>query len=570
MFEALPKSFEAAKDWSWEQFKPYFDDLLQRDLTADTSDQWLADWSRLSELLDEVETRLVVATTQDTTDEAAEQAYNHFLDHIRPAQSSADQQLKEKLLESGLQPEGFEIPLRNLQAKAAIFREANIPLLVEVDKLGLEYDRIVGAQSVEWRGEEKTLPQAYAALEGLPRPDREALWRQISARHLQDRDALNGLWQQLLNLRRQIATNAGFDNYRSYQWKNFGRFDYTPADCETFHAAIEEVVVPAATRVYERLRQRMGTESVRPWDVQRDNVYPPAHPKLSPYETIDELESTAETIFQQVDPVLGGYFSTMRRENLLDLGNRKGKAPGGYCTRFLVSQRPFIFMNAVGSEDDVITLLHEAGHAFHGFETDALPYVQQKAYPIEFAEVASMSMELLSAPYWSKETGGYYDEGEMVQARRQHLEQNLLFWPYMSVVDAFQHWVYTHVDDAMDPANCDAKWGELWNRFIPGMDWTGLDDARMTGWHRKLHIFQLPFYYVDYGLAQLGALQVWRNALSDQQQAVANYRKALAMGGTATLPDLFATAGARFAFDAAVLRDVVGLIESTLTDLGVA
>jgi oligoendopeptidase F len=568
MFNALPKNALEVMDWSWSQFEPYYTDLQNRALTAENVDQWLADWTRVGELLSELASRLEVATTLDTTDTAAEAAFNNYLDHIHPPYSSAQQALKEKLLASGLDPKGFEIPLRHMRAEAAIFREANVPLQAEAARLGLEYDRIVGAQSVQWGGEELTLVQALALFDGMERPQREALWRRISARQLQDRDALNSLWQQFLDIRRQMAANAGFASFRDYQWQNFGRFDYSPADCEVFHAAIEEVVVPAASRVYERLRRRMGTESVRPWDVMRD-VFVLAHQKLTPYETTEELESIGERIFQKVDPKLGEYFGIMRRENLLDLENRKGKAPGGYCTDFGAVGRPFIFMNAVGSQDDVTTLLHEAGHAFHVFESNPLPYLQQKDYPAEFAEVASMSMELISGPYWAAKNGGYYSDQDVVQARRQHLEHMLLFWPYMAVVDAFQHWVYTHVDEAMNPAHCDAKWGELWQRFVPAIDWDGLEDARVTGWHRKLHIFQIPFYYVDYGLAQLGAVQVWRNSLRDQARAVEQYRQGLALGGTASLPNLFAAAGARFGFDAPLLHDAVDLIESTLRDMGV-
>ncbi len=553
--------------WDWSQFEPYFKDLEARDLTADSVDQWLGDWSRVAELLSEVSSRLHVATTQDTTDKAAEDAYTRYLEQLRPPFIAADQRLKEKLLASGLEPADFAVPLRQMRAEAEIFREENIPLFTQLSKLGLEYDRIAGAQSVEWQGEQLTLVQAYDRMSKIDRDQAEALWRSIAARHLQDRESLNALWQKLLELRVQIAENAGFDNFRSYQWKNYGRFDYTPADCETFQAAIEEVVVPAATRVYQRIAAAKGVERPRPWDMLRDNVYPPAQPPLHPYEAPEDLEIIGERIFQRVDPKLGEYFGIMRREGLLDLPNRSGKGPGGYCTRFLVTQRPFIFMNAVGSEGDVRTLMHESGHAFHGFESFSLPYIQQKDYPIEFAEVASMSMELLSSPYWAAREGGYYSDEEVAYARRQHLEGILLFWPFMAVVDAFQHWVYTHVEDAMDPAQCDAQWGELFDRFIPGMDWSGLEDMKVTGWHRKLHIFQIPFYYVDYGLAQLGAVQVWRNAQSDQARAVAQYRQALALGGMAPLPDLFATAGARFAFDVPILREAVDLIESTLDTL---
>ncbi|HEX9617698.1 MAG TPA: M3 family metallopeptidase, partial [Anaerolineales bacterium] len=252
---------------------------------------------------------------------------------------------------------------------------------------------------------------------------------------------------------------------------------------------------------------------------------------------------------------------------LLDLENRKGKAPGGYCDDFKATRRPFIFMNAVGLHDDVQTLLHEGGHAFHLFEMIHLPYFHQLETPMEFNEVASMAMELLAAPYLSAEQGGFYSQEDTARARIEHLEACLLFWPYMVVVDAFQHWVYENHQEARDPANCDAKWTELWERFMPGVDWSGLEAERATGWQRKLHIHEDPFYYVEYGLAQLGAFQVWGNALKDQAGAVAAYRKALSLGGTATLPQLYATAGARLAFDAGTLSSAIRLAEETITKL---
>jgi oligoendopeptidase F len=249
------------------------------------------------------------------------------------------------------------------------------------------------------------------------------------------------------------------------------------------------------------------------------------------------------------------------------LDNRKGKGPGGYCTNFPIERIPFIFMNAVHTHNDVQTLLHEGGHAFHVFECAHQPYIQQNDYPIEFAEVASMSMELLAARYLPASEGGYYSDADAARARIEHLEDLILFWPYMTVVDAFQHWVYTHPADAEDPNKCDAKWGELWDRFVPGIDYSGLEDVKMTGWHRKLHIFRIPFYYVEYGLAQLGAVQVYANSLKDHKGAVANYRKALSLGGTATLPDLFKTAGAKFAFDADTLKMAVDVIENEIATL---
>lgn len=564
MFDTFPQSTDAVRDWSWSQFEPYFQDLITRHLDATSSTSWLADWTRLSELLNELRTRLYIGTTVDTTDKDAERRFFAYLDNIFQPMETANQKLKEKLLASGIQPQGFEIQLRDMRADAELFRAENLPLFAEDEKLGNEYDKIIGAQTVQWEGEEVTLLQLEPIYQDVDRAVRERAWRLASERRLADRDALDNLWQRFMDLRRRIATNAGYSDYRAFRWVQLKRFDYNPADCETFHNAIAEAVVPAASRIYERRRQKLGVESLRPWDL---NVDPLSRPPLRPFKNVDELESKAEAIFKRVDSQLGDYFTTMRREKLLDLDNRKGKAPGGYQIDLQLTKRPFIFMNAVGIHDDVQTLLHEGGHAFHCFESVRLPYYHQREFGTEMAEVASMSMELLAAPYLAEKEGGYYSEADAARARIEKLEEMVLFWPYMAVVDAFQHWVYTHHDAATDPANCDAQWAELWARFMPGVDWSGLDDEMVTGWQRKLHIFQVPFYYVDYGLAQLGSVQVWKQALENQSEAIARYRQALALGGTRSLPELYAAAGARFAFDTATVSEAIDLIERTLAEL---
>ena len=280
-----------------------------------------------------------------------------------------------------------------------------------------------------------------------------------------------------------------------------------------------------------------------------------------------DLPAKAEAAFRRVDPQLGDYFHMLREEGLLDLDNHKGKAPGAYCTAFAVLKRPFIFMNAVGLASDVRTILHESGHAFHNFERLRLPYFQQRIPGLEFAEVASMAMELLASPYLDAQPDGFYSPEAARRFRIAHLEHILAFWPYMAVVDAFQHWVYTHHDQATDPASCDAHWLALWRRFLPGVDWSGLDEQAMTGWQRKQHIHRYPLYYIEYGLAQLGAVQVWRNALADPSRALDQYRQALRLGGTATLPELYQAAGARFAFDAGTLGEAVALVEQTIDEL---
>lgn len=564
-FSKMPDTVDAVADWSWEQYAPFVQEMLDVELTQSNLPDWLAQWTHLFHLIGDRYTTLQVATSVNTADAEAEQKLHAFLGNILEKAMAVDNQLKEKFLRSGLKaPKGFEVALKIMQTDAEIFREANLPLFTEEQKLSTEYDKIRGAETFLWEGEEKTIPEHIPLLHEHDRSVREKAWRLAHERILQGRDSINELWVKFLNLRQQIALNAGFSNYRDFRWKQYNRFDYTPKDCETFRNAIEEVVVPALARLYEHRRKALGLDTLRPWDTKVDFR---GRAPLRPFGDVQALESKVEAMFHRVDPALGGYVKTMRDEKLLDLGNRKNKAPGGYCTTFALRKRPFIFMNAVGVHDDVQTMLHESGHAFHVFEASRLPYHQQSDYPIEFAEVASMSMELLAAPYLTNDQGGFYNEAEAARARIEHLEGIIWFWPYMAVVDGFQNWVYTHIEDAKDPANCDARWNELWDRFIPVEDWSGLEAIKVTGWHRKLHIHTIPFYYVEYGLAQMGAVQVWRNSLTDHAKAVRDYRHALSLGYTVSLPELFQAAGAKFAFDAKTLGELVALAEGKINEL---
>jgi len=564
MLPELPLNVATMLQWTWAEIAPYFQDLESRTLTAATVGQFLADWTEIVDLVDEIGSRRHLATTVNTADAEAERLYGVYLDEIFPAVEAAEQKLKEKLLASGLEPAGFEVPLRKMRVHAAIFREANLPLMSETQKLTMQYNKIVGAQTVQWEGEEVTVTQLQPVYQDTDRNRRERAWRLVMARQMADRSAINALWQQFLALRLKIAANADFPDYRAYRWQQLSRFDYTPADCVSFHEAIEAVVVPAAARIYERKRKQLGLETLRPWDL---NVDPLNRPALRPFQTDEELLSKGAAIFRRVDPQLGGYYDRMRREDLLDFANRKNKAPGAFCTAFPRSRQPFVFGNAVGLHDNVQTLLHECGHAFHNYERFNLPYAQQRSTGSEMAEVASMAMELLAAPYLEEAEGGFYSAADAARARIEHLETSILFWPYMAVVDAFQHWVYENPAAALEPALCDTQWGRLWDRFMRGIDWSGLEEEKVTGWHRKLHIHRYPFYYIEYGLAQLGAVQVWANALRDQAAAVASYRQALALGGTAPLPQLYAAAGARLAFDAATLGEAVRLMEDTIAQL---
>ena len=567
MLKNLPSTPDAILEMEWVDYEPHFKSLQSTQLTSENVNDWLLGWSALADRLDEQYTRLFVATTQFTNDEGIEKRFNHFVESIQPQARTEEQKLKEKLLASSLQPDNFKMGLKKMRAEADIFREENLELLVEEQKLNAEYNKNLGSQTVLWEGEERTASQMYSLLFEKDRAVREKAWRAGVDVRLKNRDAINDLWKKFMAVRIKLAQNAGLSDYRAYAWAQKFRFDYSPEDCKTFHKAIEEVVVPAAKRIFEKRRHKLGLESVRPWDQEVDtsNESP-----LKPYQTVEELKSKARDIFTKVDPKFGEYFQTMMDENLLDLDSRKNKAPGGYNLIYGVSKRPFIFMNNTGTHDDVVTLLHEGGHAFHAFEAGVVPYFHERSenyVPAEFAEVASMAMELLASPYITKEHGGYYTEGEAARARLEHLEGIITMLPYLTLVDAFQHWIYENPQDGSDPILCENQWGELWDRFIPYVDYSGLEDAKKTVWHRQLHIHTLPFYYIEYALAELGAVQVWANALKDQKQAVENYRKALALGSTVSLPELFEAAGAKFSFDAKTLKIYVDLLEEQIEKL---
>lgn len=570
---ALPRSIEVINPRSWETFAPYFKELEERPLTSENLRQWLTDWSDLSRLLSEAASVIYIEKSQDTADQEKEQAFLDLIEDVFPQAQVANQALKERLL--ALDPnsaalEDMTLVLRTMQNEADLYREENIPLFTETAKLENEYDKITGGLKTEWDGEEKNLSQLGFFLNDKDRTVRQKAWQAISDLWLGQRESLNEVYGKLLRLRQQIAHNAGLPDYRAYAFRERGRFDYTPEDCLTFHEAIETAVVPALRRILDRKKRRLGYDRLLPWDWVPEKgtlVNDSGGDPLRPYQGQEALIQHTLNIFSQLDPQLSRYFATMAEDGLLDLDTRTGKALGGYCSALPLRNRPFIFMNGVGSHDDVQTMLHEAGHAFHVFETAQLPLIWQTDPPMEFCEVASMSMELLAAPYLTSTHGGFYTSSQAARARIEHLEGIIAFLPYMAVVDAFQHWVYTHPQEAADSGQCDAAWDELWQRFIPDMDWAGHEESRKTGWHRKPHIFDAPFYYIEYGMAQVGALQVWRNSLQDRAGALTAYRQALALGGTKTLPELFASAGAEFRFDTSMLTELVDLIEQTTAEL---
>jgi len=554
----------------WNTVQPHVDQLLAAKLTPNAVRAWMQEWSDLFAVLNETEFQIYREITENTADEEADARFKHFVKLIHPEQAKAEQALKEKLLSV----EGYEptpetaLIFKRFQAEADLFREENIPIQTELALLGKQYDEITGGLSFEWEGESKPIPEVELLLSDRDRNRRKRAWRLAQDAYLAKRETLNDLFLKMLPLRRQMARNAGFSDFRAYQWQVFARFGYTPEDAFTFHDAIEHEVVPLATQIYQTTAKQLGLEQLRPWETDISGpssiTVDPYDTPLHPFREVDDLIGTTAQIFNQVDPVLGGYFEAMRPD-YLDLASRPNKSPGGYCEGFPVSEQPYIFMNAVGSADNVITLLHEGGHAFHFAESvRSQSLIWNQNAPMEFCEVASMSMELLSTPYWRQDKGGFYNDRDYKRAFTEELQGNVLFLPYMAIVDSFQHWLYVDAPDDIDAGDLDRKWSELWDRFLPGIDYSGLQIQKETGWHRKLHIFHVPFYYIEYGLAQLGALQIWRNALQDQAKAVEDYRHALALGYTRTLPELFDAAGATFAFDRQTIGELVALVREQL------
>jgi oligoendopeptidase F len=590
---AKPRSFVPANLdlGDWPQVAPLFDQLETRATqaaTVEALEKWLLDWCELSAALDEEGSRRNIAMTCHTDNADAEKAFLHFVENIEP-QLKPRQFALEKLyvahpvraalatIKGANGTNRYEVFDRDVANHVELFRPENVALETEEAKLGQQYQKLIGAQTVNFRGEEKTLVQMGRLLEEPDRALRQEAWEIVAQRRLQDAEKCEEIFDQLVKLRAQIAKNAGFANYRDYAFRQKGRFDYTPADCVKFHDAIESEIMPVVREIQAERRRQLNLEALRPWDLAVD---PQNRPPLKPFGDVGEMVARTQQIFNQLDPELAGGFQQMQDLKLLDLDNRKGKAPGGYQSTLSEARVPFIFMNAVGVQRDVETILHEAGHAFHAQATrgeDLYPY---RSAPIEFCEVASMAMELLGnefleefypangplTPALSPKGGeGEKTSAEANRARKTHLEGVIGFFPWMAVVDAFQHWIYTHPDHTR--AERKVAYLQLMNRFGGDVNWSGYEEARAFSWHRQLHIFLYPFYYVEYGIAQLGAMQVWKNSKANQAKALKDYKDALALGGSRPLPELFAAAGCKLQFDAATIKPLIQLAGAELKKL---
>jgi oligoendopeptidase F len=550
----------ALTDATWEDIRPLYQELVDRPIDARTIEAWLADWSRVEEVVSEAAALAMMAYTCDTADQAKEAAHLRFSAEILPRMEELEVELARRLLEAGFTGPDLAVTILRFRTAAELFREENVPLNIEIEEYCTAYQKLTGGLTVQWDGQERTLPELQPFLQVPDRAVRERAFRSICGKYTEVREDLAGIFDRLYDLRARVAGNAGFDDYEAYAFRSKCRFDYTPADCRRFHEAVEALVAPAVERIMARRRRRLGVPTLRPWDTGPD---PEGREPIRPFQTAGELIATSRRVLDQVAPAFGSAFQTMMDERLLDLDVRKGKAPGGYCETLHYRGRPFIFMNAVGVLDDVSTLLHESGHAFHAFEARRQPLIWQRHPGLEMCELASMSMELLASPYLGRESGGFFDPEELARARIEHLEDVLVTLSHVASVDAFQSWIYTS-GEGRDRDARDQAWLRVRRRFERGLDWSGLDQERISRWYRQLHIFLYPFYYIEYGIAQVGALQLWRRSLRDPAGTVERYRKALELGNTRPLPELYRAAGIEFTFDQAVIRDLVALVEQEL------
>lgn len=577
-------SVPAAVDGAdWTAVEPILAEILGRIVaSAAEFEQWLIDRSEIEAACDESRANLYIASSCDTANADKSEAYAAFLENIAPRMETIGFELDKEQVALAerfrLDPVGgrYAVLERNKRVRVELFRPENVPIQTELDKLSQDYAKVAGAQSVQFDGQERTLPQMAAYQLETDRSLRESAWRTVAQRRLADRAAMDDLLDRMIERRHRMATNAGCGGYVAYAFKDKLRFDYAPADCEKFWVSVEKRVVPLMHRLAAARRGSLGVAALRPWDLAVDRK---GRPGLKPFDGGRELFDKSARVFDALDPRLGRMFRDLGPSDAerttekvlvsecLDLDSRTGKRPGGYQYNRARSRRPFIFMNAAGLLRDAMTMVHEAGHAFHSMLCGGDPLVDYRSSPIEFAEVASMSMEHLTMPHWGG-AGGYFEsEADVRRARVEHLERSVTILAWIATIDAFQHWMYGH--PAHTHRQRDDQWVALDQRFGEPVDWRGLDDERRSNWQKQSHLFSHPMYYIEYGIAQLGALQLWLKSRRDGERAAVDaYIRALSLGGSRPLPELFAAADLRFDFGEDTIARVVDAVEGELGRMG--
>ncbi len=556
-------SFEGLDATKWSNIEPYYQDFLKQEIdSAETLEAWLLELGKFGAYVGETGAMLYVEMTCDTENEEIKQAYLDFVENVQPELSKIGDLLNRKLAESPfadeLDSEEYNVLLRDTRMDLELFREENIPIYTELTKLGQRYNEICGAMTVEFDGEERTMQQMGKYLQVSDRETRENAYRTVGERRFQESEKIDDIYEEMIALRQQVAQNAGYDNFRDYIFDAKHRFDYSPDDCKAFHDAVEAICVPLKRDVDDERRQNLNLESLRMWDMGHD-VH--GREPLKPFTKVEEMVAGTSRMFHRLSPELGVFFDSLRDGTSLDLDSRKGKAPGGYQVQRDHSRKPFIFMNATGLQRDLETMVHEAGHAFHSIYADDLPLIDYRNAPLEFCEVAAMSMELLTHDFLDE----FYSEEDAQRAVREHLEGIVSILAWIATIDAFQHWVYTNPNHSR--AERHAKWLELGDRYGSVLDWSGFEDWRNVGWQRQLHLFSYPFYYIEYGIAQLGALQMWLQYKESPEMALSNYAKSMRLGGSRPLPNLFEAGGMSFDLGRSTVQGLIDAVRDELAKL---
>ncbi len=558
----LPKDFVLT---DWDSLEPYFKALLERKITQKQDlEQWMQDLSELEAFISEDACWRQIKMTCDTTDASLEAAFTFFCMEIQPKIQPYADSLNKKLIQCSftaeLDEKEYYTYLRSVKKSIELFRAENIPLQAELSVLQQQYGTIAGKMTITVDDKEYTLQQAAQFLESEDRSKRESVYMKIQERRLQDQQAMHDLFTSLIEKRHQVALNAGFQNYRDYKFVELGRFDYSKEDCYQFHEAVKLHVLPIIDKIYARKKQKLGLDTLKPWDTEAE---PAGTSPLRPFTDGKDLYEKTVTCFEQLNPFFADCLKKMNDLKHFDLESRKGKAPGGYNCPLAESGAPFIFMNAAGQMSDVTTMVHEGGHAVHSFLAHPLALSAFKEYPMEIAEVASMAMELFTMNHWQS----FFDNAADLQRAKEHqLERTITIFPWIAIIDKFQHWIYEHPAHTIQERT-DA-WVSIAKEFSThSIDYSGLDDFRAIGWQRQLHLFEVPFYYIEYGIAQLGAIGMWMQYQKNPTQALENYMNALSLGGTKTLPELYTTAGLSFNFSPDYVKTLMEFTNEELEKL---
>lgn len=538
-----------------------YQDLVASLPSLRTESDWEGLWRRWNDLKVQIRgdsSRREFAEARDTNDKAAEEAFRQMREEIHPVAEEHDATIRQALLASparaALETKFGPLLFKVFENAQASFAPENIALNVEVGELEARFERLLGNARPVVDGEELTLPKVNALLSHPDATKRKAAWEAYVGWIQTHADELHGLYSELVARRHQLGRNLGEPTFIPLGYRKHRRLDYGPAEVKTFREGIKRHIVPLLRDLRRKQAEWLGTPTVRPWDMA---YYPGASlaPGVAP---IGEQLSRAQGLFDRMHPKLGGHFKRMVAEGLIDLENRPGKRPGAYCTGFEDLGLISIFCNSTGDSEDIATLTHEMGHAFQGWESRWIEPLELRWPTYEACEIHSMGMEFMAL----RHLDAFFGPEDVQCFRRLKLIDTITILPYIAVVDAFQHWVYEHPTHT--PEERDRAWSELWDEFLPGVDWSGHEAEKAVRWKRQIHLFVAPFYYIDYAIAESAALQLWLLAEKDPAKCMETYLELCRIGGSQSLVEIVKSAGLVSPFDPEVFGPAVAAIRAEL------